>query len=76
MHRLFYDYHLVYILAAVWDTSMSTSNSAVFQHTVLNPIEQSRLDFSEPKQTLAQIQLLENNCGSSLFSDIIFAKRE
>ena len=30
---LFYDYHLVYILATVWDTSTSISNFAVFQHT-------------------------------------------
>ena len=28
--NLFYDYHLVYILAIVWDTSTSISNSAVF----------------------------------------------
>ena len=30
---LFYDYHLVYILTTVWDTSTSISNFAVFQHT-------------------------------------------
>ena len=31
---LFYDYHLVYILATVWDTSTSISDFTVFQHTV------------------------------------------
>ena len=60
MHQyLFYDHHLVYILATVWDTSMSISNSANFLHTVLDPLKQSRLDFSNPKQTFVRIQLLE-----------------
>ena len=68
---LFYDYYLVYILATVWDTSTSISNFTVFQHTVLNLLKQSRLDFSNPKQTFVRIQLLEIDCGRSLFSDII-----
>ena len=46
-----------------------------FQHTVLNLLKQSRLDFSNPKQTFARIQLLEIDCRRSLFSDIICDKR-
>ena len=60
---LFYDYHLVYILATVWDTSMSISNSAVFLHTVLDPLK------SNSKQTFVWIQLLGIDYGRSLFSD-------
>ena len=71
---LLYDYHLVYILATLWDTSMSMSNYAVLLHTVLDPLKQSRLDFSNPKQTFVRIQLLETECGKSLFSHIICAK--
>ena len=59
----------VHILATVWDTSMPISNSAVFQHTVLDPLKQSRFDFSNPKQTFVRIQLLEIDYGRSLFSD-------
>ena len=41
---LLYDYHLVYILATIWDTWIL--NSAVFLHTVPNPLAtQSRLLF-------------------------------
>ena len=40
---LFYDYHLVYILVAVSDTSMSIPNSAVFLHTVLDPLNKADL---------------------------------
>ena len=33
---LFYDYHLVYVLATVCDTSTSISDFTIFLHTVLN----------------------------------------
>ena len=56
---LFYGYHLVYILVTVPDTSTLISNSPVFPHAVLNPLKQSRLDFSHPKETFVRIQLLE-----------------
>ena len=62
---MFYDYHLVYILATVWDTSTSISDSSVFLHTVLDPLEQSRLGFSNPKETFVRIQLLEIGRGRS-----------
>ena len=48
---LFHGYHLVSILVTVRDTSASISNSPVFPHTILNPLKQSRLDISNPKQT-------------------------
>ena len=73
---LFYDYHLVYILATVWDTSTSISNSAVFLHIVLDPLKQRRPDFSQPKKTFVRIQLLEIKCWKSFYSDIICCKRE
>ena len=44
---LFYDYYLVHILATVWDTSTSILNSAVFLHTALDPLKQSRFDFTK-----------------------------
>ena len=47
-----------------------------FSTYFLNLLKQSRLDFSNPKQTFARIQLLEIDCGRSLFSDIICAKRK
>ena len=53
----------------IWDTSTPISNSAVFQHTVLDPLKQSRFDFSNPKQTFVQIQLLEIDYGRFVFSD-------
>ena len=65
--HLFYDYHLVYILATVLGTSTSISNSAVFLHTVLDPLKQSRLDFSNAKQTFVRIQLFEIDCGGLSF---------
>ena len=65
----FYDYHLVYILATMWDTATSISNSAVFLQTVLDPLKQSKLDFSNTKQIFVRIQLLEIDYGRSLFSD-------
>ena len=73
---LFYDYQLVYILVTIRDISTSVLNFAVLVYTVLDPLKQSELDFSNPKQTLVGIQLLETDCGRSLFSDISCAKRE
>ena len=52
------DYHLVYIFATVWDTSISISNFAVFLHIVLDPLKQSRLPFSNPKESFVQFRLL------------------
>ena len=40
------------------------------------PLKQSRLDFSNTKQSIVRIQLLEIDCGRSLFLDISCAKRE
>ena len=65
--HLFYNYHLIYILAPVWDTSTSISNPSGFLYTVLDPIKQSTLDFTNPKQTFVRMQLLEVDCGSSHF---------
>ena len=73
---LLYDYRLVYILVAVWDKLTSISNSTVFLHTVLDPLKQSWLDFSNTKQILARIQLLEIDCGGSFFLDIICGKQK
>ena len=64
---LFYDYQPVYIFATVWHTSTSLSNSSVFLQTVHDTLKQSRLDFSNLKQTFVRIQLLEIECGTSLF---------
>ena len=72
--HLFYNYHLIYILAPVWDTSTSISNPSGFLYTVLDPLKQSALDFTNPKQTFVRMQLLEVGCGSSLFSGSICAK--
>ena len=47
-----------------------------FLHTVLDPLKQSRLDFSNPKETFVRIQLLEIDYRRSLFSDISCTKRE
>ena len=55
---------------------MSISNSAAFPHTILDSLKQSRLDFSNSKQTFVRIQLLEIDCGRFLFSDISCAKQE
>ena len=57
---LFYDYRLVYILGTVWDTSTSISNSAIFLHTSLDRLKQSRLDFSNSKQTLLKFNYLKS----------------
>ena len=72
--HLFYNYHLIYILAPVWDTSTSISNPSGFLYTVLDPLKQSALDFTNPKQTFVRMQLLEVDCGSSHFSGSICAK--
>ena len=56
------------------DTSTSISNSAVFLHTVLYPLKQSRLDFTNPKQTFVRIQSFEIDWGRSHFLDISYAK--
>ena len=56
------------------DTSTSISNSPVSLHTALDPFKQSRLDFSNPKQTFVQIQLLETDYGKYLFSDLLVPK--
>ena len=72
--HLFYNYHLIYILAPVWDTSTSISNLSGFLYTVLDPLKQSALDFTNPKQTFVRMQLLEVDCGSSHFSGSICAK--
>ena len=71
---LFYDYHPVYILATVGDTSTSVSNSPVSLHTVLDPFKHSSLDFTNPKQTFVQIQLLATDYGKSLFSGLFVPK--
>ena len=47
-----------------------------FSTYCLDPLKQSRLDFSNPKQTFIRIQLLEINCERSLFSGISFVKRK
>ena len=71
---LFYDYHLVFILATVGDTSTSISNSLVSLHTIYDPFKHSRLDFSNPKQTFVHIQLLATDYGKSLFSGLFVPK--
>ena len=53
----------------VSDTTTSISKSAVFLQTVLDPLKQSRRDFSNTKQIFVRIQLLEIDYGRSLFSD-------
>ena len=73
---LFYDYHVFYISATVWDTSTSISNSIVFLHILLDPRKESRFDISNPRETFVLIQLLEIDFRTSLFSDISCAKRE
>ena len=69
---VFHDYHLVYILTTVWDTSTSISNSALFLNTILDPLKQSRLDSSNPKRTF--VRILEIDYGKTLFSDLFVPK--
>ena len=64
---LFYDYHLVYILATVWDTSTSISNFVVFLNTIFDSLKQSRLDFSNPKQTLFKSNYFKSTSYSLSF---------
>ena len=57
---LFNDYYLDYILARMWDTSMSISNSAVFLHAVLDPLNKADLILATQKKLLFEYNYLKS----------------
>ena len=68
MHQyLFFDYHLVYILAIVWDTSMSVLNSAVFLHTILDPLNKADLILATQSNLLPESSYLKSTAEGLSF---------
>ena len=61
--------YIIQILACPIKTSLSHANSNTFLQTVLEPLQQRRLDFRSAKQTLVLIQFMVIDFDKFLLSD-------